>query len=308
MTAPSIASGGRSEDRVRLHRRRLGRRRRPARGAAGEPGPSRAGHRGRARRARARADQRPRGQPRAGTPRPVDRARDDELGVLRRALRPPAGPDPKRARLEPPRNGIFYPRSAALGGCTVHNAMITIAGPDADWDDLADFLDDDSWRGDGDARPTSSAWSATSTTAGPRRRPRSWPGRARDLLKWLFGFDPDHTRGPPRLRRLAAHQRHRRGPRDLPDKQLDPDAQGGAEAGEARRASIARRPRSSAFLKGRIAQVLDPNHARTQAESPEGVVLVPLSVDGPKTTIHQNAGTPDVIRGRRSSPRELLHE
>ena len=54
--------------------------------------------------------------------------------------------------------------------------------------------------------------------------------------------------------------------------------------------------------------MLDPNHARTQAESPEGVVLVPLSVDGPKTTIHQNAGTPDVIRGRRSSPRELLHE
>ena len=54
--------------------------------------------------------------------------------------------------------------------------------------------------------------------------------------------------------------------------------------------------------------MLDPNHARTQAESPEGVVLVPLSVDGKKTTIHQNAGTPDVIRGRRSSPRELLHE
>src|SRR5688572_13431621 len=36
----------------------------------------------------------------------------------------PPGPDPKRAKLQPPRNGIFYPRSSALGGCTVHNAMI----------------------------------------------------------------------------------------------------------------------------------------------------------------------------------------
>src|SRR5215213_6125583 len=66
---------------------------------------------------------------------------------------PPTGEDPKWHRPDPSRGedqtheGIFYPRAAAIGGCTVHNAMITIAGPDADWDDLADFLGDDSWRG-----------------------------------------------------------------------------------------------------------------------------------------------------------------
>src|SRR5262245_39172127 len=52
---------------------------------------------------------------------------------------PPTGRDPK----ETVGKGILYPRSSGIGGCTVHNAMITIAGPEADWDDLADFVGDD---------------------------------------------------------------------------------------------------------------------------------------------------------------------
>ena len=62
---------------------------------------------------------------------------------------PLAGQDPKWHTPRPDQGenetneGIFYPRAAALGGCTIHNAMITIAGPDSDWDDLADFLEDD---------------------------------------------------------------------------------------------------------------------------------------------------------------------
>ena len=64
----------------------------------------------------------------------------------------------------------------------------------------------------------------------------------------------------------------------------------------------------SSILRGRVRDALDPNHSRTQAESPEGIVLVPLAVCGKKTTIHQNASTPLVSRGRRSGPRELLLE
>src|SRR5690242_18759578 len=37
--------------------------------------------------------------------------------------------------------GIFYPRASGLGGCTIHNAMITAVGPPTDWDELAWFLD-----------------------------------------------------------------------------------------------------------------------------------------------------------------------
>ncbi|WP_052409490.1 GMC oxidoreductase [Paraburkholderia oxyphila] len=42
--------------------------------------------------------------------------------------------------------GIFYPRAAAIGGCTSHHAMIIIRPNDADWDHIAEFTGDDSWR------------------------------------------------------------------------------------------------------------------------------------------------------------------
>jgi choline dehydrogenase-like flavoprotein len=43
------------------------------------------------------------------------------------------------------RNGIFYPRAATVGGCTVHNAMMTICGPSGDWDEIAGITNDSSW-------------------------------------------------------------------------------------------------------------------------------------------------------------------
>jgi choline dehydrogenase len=44
------------------------------------------------------------------------------------------------------RDGVFYPRAAALGGCTAHNAMITVYPHDEDWDAIAALTGDDSWR------------------------------------------------------------------------------------------------------------------------------------------------------------------
>src|SRR5690349_9157675 len=32
---------------------------------------------------------------------------------------------------------LFYPRAAGVGGCTLHNALITVVGPASDWDELA---------------------------------------------------------------------------------------------------------------------------------------------------------------------------
>ncbi len=42
-------------------------------------------------------------------------------------------------------DGVLYPRSSCLGGCSAHNALIFIAPPDADWDDLARSTRDKSW-------------------------------------------------------------------------------------------------------------------------------------------------------------------
>jgi choline dehydrogenase-like flavoprotein len=44
------------------------------------------------------------------------------------------------------KGGIFYPRSAALGGCTSHHAMIVAVPNDRDWDRIADLTGDASWR------------------------------------------------------------------------------------------------------------------------------------------------------------------
>ncbi|CAJ2499723.1 Uu.00g025760.m01.CDS01 [Anthostomella pinea] len=41
--------------------------------------------------------------------------------------------------------GIYYPRTGALGGCTEHNALVTIKPTDKDWNDIAALTGDDSW-------------------------------------------------------------------------------------------------------------------------------------------------------------------
>jgi len=50
--------------------------------------------------------------------------------------------DPKYCKKE---GGILYPRSGTLGGCTAHNAMITVVAHDSDWDEMAKCTNDPSW-------------------------------------------------------------------------------------------------------------------------------------------------------------------
>jgi choline dehydrogenase-like flavoprotein len=45
-------------------------------------------------------------------------------------------------------DGILYPRAGTLGGCTAHNAMITVYPHNADWDNLAALTGDSSWSAD----------------------------------------------------------------------------------------------------------------------------------------------------------------
>lgn len=42
-------------------------------------------------------------------------------------------------------DGVLYPRAGCLGGCTAHNAMITVYPHNEDWDALARLTDDASW-------------------------------------------------------------------------------------------------------------------------------------------------------------------
>lgn len=41
--------------------------------------------------------------------------------------------------------GILYPRAGTLGGCTAHNALITVYPDNSDWDNIAAITGDSSW-------------------------------------------------------------------------------------------------------------------------------------------------------------------
>jgi choline dehydrogenase len=45
-------------------------------------------------------------------------------------------------------DGVLYPRAGCLGGCTAHNAMITVYPHNEDWDDIARLTGDSSWSAD----------------------------------------------------------------------------------------------------------------------------------------------------------------
>jgi choline dehydrogenase len=58
--------------------------------------------------------------------------------------------DPARQRADSKfstaRGGVLYPRAGTLGGCTAHNAMITLYPHNADWDALAEVTGDSTFR------------------------------------------------------------------------------------------------------------------------------------------------------------------
>jgi choline dehydrogenase len=45
-----------------------------------------------------------------------------------------------------PVDGVLYPRSGTLGGCTAHNAMITVYPHNPDWDEISEMTGDASWK------------------------------------------------------------------------------------------------------------------------------------------------------------------
>ncbi|KAK1723151.1 hypothetical protein CaCOL14_003093 [Colletotrichum acutatum] len=60
-------------------------------------------------------------------------------GSLYVGLNPPAEATPL---------GVWYPRAGTLGGCSRHNALITINAHDSDWTNIATLTGDDTWKPD----------------------------------------------------------------------------------------------------------------------------------------------------------------
>jgi choline dehydrogenase-like flavoprotein len=220
---------------------------------------------------------------------------------------PPSDPKEHIDPDNPERTGIFYPRAAALGGCTIHNAMITICGPDSDWDDLADFVRDDSWRAE-TMRPYFEGLERNQYFK-QSNPPRTGWGRFWANICWLFWREPDYTNGlhgyEGWLRTSVSDLRI-----GLKDRQLIKMLK--AALWQANKAGIDRFATFVwHFLRGgvrRTRETLDPNHARTQADSPEGLAVIPLAVCGENGLPDDDGNPPLSMRGHRSGPREFLLE
>ncbi len=184
-------------------------------------------------------------------------------------------PDPPPRRDEV---GIFYPRAQGVGGCSIHNAMITVCGPSEDWDEIAEATGDESWRGERMRRyfqrverchyAHPSLWARLLALFG---RGDGWRDGRHGYDGWLDVTMSD-------LRLLAR------------DRMLLRTALGGVAAvirvGAERAGDFVR-----AILKARLLPGLDPNHWRTMRRNRPGVTRIPVAI------------TPN---GRRSSARERL--
>ena len=179
----------------------------------------------------------------------------------------------------PAYDGVWYPRAGTLGGCTAHNAMITVTPQAMDWDGIAKLTGDWSWRAENMyryferlenaryvPRPGSLSyifngllWSFISFL---RRTPDSDWSRGHGFDGWLTT-----TMADPRL--------------VLPDWEI---------VGVLRNAVTEVLKKGIGSIVTRVLTHFDPNDIRNSEDSPEGIAFTPLAV----------------ANGKRNGPREYL--
>jgi choline dehydrogenase len=162
---------------------------------------------------------------------------------------------------------VFYPRAAALGGCTIHNAMITICGGNDEWNRIAQLTGDDSWTGE---RMRMYFERLERCTYLEKPKPgEANPGR-HGFDGWLTTSlaDPSLVARDPQLRKIIFATFCALAREQVEDpKRIFRD-----------------------WLTGRIKQHLDPNDWRRLKYSPDGLALLPLATR----------------EGRRDGPRDFL--
>ena len=192
--------------------------------------------------------------------------------------------------------GLFYPRATGIGGCTIHNAMITVVGPASDWDRLANYLGDPSWGADV-MRGLFSRLERCEYHAAPRRpvtrREKWW-----DTFRWLVGFGQDRTAGRHGFDGWL-HTSVVDLELGLQDKQLVKMLKAAAWTSFWHGMEQSPWRLTKTVFRGRATEAFDPNHFRRQRERPEGLALIPCAITG-------ETGESGRPRGRRSSPARRL--
>ncbi|WP_038162613.1 GMC oxidoreductase [Verrucomicrobium sp. BvORR106] len=204
------------------------------------------------------------------------------------------------------KGGVFYPRSAGLGGCTGHHAMIMAAPNDKDWEYIAELTGDNTWRAE-----NMRGYFARMERNLYRKAYDQWFRKLLGIFykgyQWIvLQFDP---------RAVLDDGGH--GTKGWqPTSFIDPNLVTG----------IARKDRNffnvligtalavlhqdkpligmlkQALVKLRIVQHIDPNDYNTRRTSPEGVFLIPTGIESSDAMDYKGR----FLLGRRAGVRELL--
>ncbi len=184
---------------------------------------------------------------------------------------------------EPKRKGVFYPRCSAIGGCTAHNALISVYASDREWRNIELMTADPSWAPNRMRyyfqRVERTSFGKYRSRFGrhwqklvQRLRPEVFASSRRGHSGWL-----DITSTDPKIA--------------MADKQFLKLVVKSALGEEIKGLGSIWRWIKRIVL-GEFYRDLDPNDAAYMKRSPEGVVLVPISA----------------LNGVRRGPRELLLE
>ncbi|HZY88860.1 MAG TPA: GMC family oxidoreductase [Gemmataceae bacterium] len=206
--------------------------------------------------------------------------------------------------------GVWYPRAGTLGGCTAHNAMITVYPHNSDWDEIARLTGDGSWHGD-NMRQYFERLERCEYADPP-------PAAARHGLGgWLSTSKADPKLALPDLEllkvvataALTAFLRVAANPEALLTHLLGRAKLQTQELADALRLLLTAPfdpERAARYLVerqvGRLQEVLDPNDWEFVRHGWEGVCVVPLAVEGND----KPEGRPPRRRGRRNGPREYV--
>jgi choline dehydrogenase-like flavoprotein len=203
--------------------------------------------------------------------------------------------------------GIFYPRSSGIGGCTAHHAMITICPNDKDWNYIANLTGDASWRA-GAMRGYFAKFERNQYLAAYDR----FFGRLLGIFYKIYrsavllidpravlddgghgfkGWAPTNLIDPFLVTTIAQ--------KDRPFiKAIIGAALGVLHGNNALIAFL-----KSQLLKLRVVQAIDFNDINTRRVNPEGVFLIPLGIEGGAEAT-DDEGQPG--KGRRFGVREFL--
>ena len=215
---------------------------------------------------------------------------------------------PKKGR----KQGVFYPRSSGIGGCTAHHAMITIRPNGKDWNYIANLTGDASWSADA-MRGYFAKFERNQYIEAYKRFLEKLFGKLLGVIykvyRWfVLLLDPRAVLDE------GGHGFKGWAPTNLLDPYLVSTI---AETDQPFIQAISRAALAALhgkwlgiqwlkhqFLKLRVVAAIDFNDINTRRANPEGVFLIPLGIEGRTGPESEDEGKPG--KGRRFGVREFL--